>query len=330
MWLLRAFQNRRTLLKFFIYYYPKRELLCLPAGFISFLISAVLHNSKKIITIIDGGLGSQMGQYAAGQIIEKKTGIPVYHDITWFEKCGTDCSGLVSRNYILEKTFPLVKVKKASTGEILFYKIFLNTFYNKNDYCFTLSLEQIIEQISTSKESCYLGQYYQVSSPGFVKELRENVRKQFIFDTTGFSEITMQMAEVIKTTPCPIALFVRRGDFITLGWDKATPPEYFYKAIREIENRILEYSSNKWTFFVFSDDIPYCKELFSSCDENFVFVNILDEEGMYLGSLCRHFILSAKSGFGLWSAFLSSVDSNKIVMQPKEPPFSDLPEKITV
>jgi hypothetical protein len=127
------------------------------------------------------------------------------------------------------------------------------------------------------------------------------------------------MAHLIKNTPYPVAIHVRRGDFVILGCDKDSSPEYFYEAINEMKNRIVDSSENLITFFTFSDDISYCKDIFQRM-ENLVFIDFNDgekgEEDMYLMSLCKHFILSVGSGFSTWGAFLSS-NNSKIVIRPK-------------
>jgi hypothetical protein len=284
-----------------------RNVFYLFFGFVSFL------RKKKIIFMVNGGLGSQMWQYAVGQAIEKKSGIPVYYDIEFYKNGGKDCSGLFNRNWDLERVFPSVTVKKANVYDVFFYKRFLNKEYTANN-----RVHIVVDEILTSKKSRYLGEHY--DNVKYFDFIEKHLREQFVFDTTGFSENTLKMAETIKNTPGAVALQVRRGDFVTVGADKVTPPEYFYNAIDRINNDISKQNSAKIVFFVFSNDIPFCKNIFSIRNDEFVFVDINDNdsgaEDMYLMSLCRHFIISASS-FGWWGAFLSSVDKNKIVITPE-------------
>jgi len=264
--------------------------------------------------MINGGLGSQMWQYAVGQAIEKKSGMPVYYDIEFYKHWGKDCSGQFNRNWELDSLFSTIAVKKASACDVSFYKMFLNKRYSSNR-----TVTTFIEEILLSKQPRYLGEYY--NHIQYIDSVEKSLREQFVFDTAGFSENTIRMADTIKNTPCAIALSVRRGDFVTVGADKFSPPEYFCKAIDKIKNCMNEQNSPEVVFFVFSNDIQFCKNrLFSSRKENFVFVDINDNDNgsqdMYLISLCRHFILSAHSVFGWWGAFLSSVNSSKIVIMP--------------
>jgi len=263
--------------------------------------------------MINGGLGSQMWQYAVGQAIEKKSGMPVYFDTEFYKHWSKDCSGQFNRNWELDRVFPSVTVKKASAYDVSFYKMFLAKRYGANR-----TVNTFVEEILLSSQPRYLGEYY--NHIQYIEFIENHLREKFVFDTTGFSVDTIKMAQTIKNTPCTVALQIRRGDFVTVGADKLSPPEYFYKAIDKIKNCITEKNSPEVVFFVFSNDIQFCKNIFSVRKENFVFVDINDNDNgaqdVYLISLCRHFVLSAHSVFGWWGAFLSSVDSNKIVIMP--------------
>ena len=285
-----------------------RNVFLLIPGFISFL------REKKIIFMINGGLGSQMWQYAVGQAIEKKSRVPVYYDTEFYKHWGKDCSGQFNRNWELDSVFSTITVKKASACEVSFYKMFLGKRYSTNR-----TVTTFIEEILLSKQPRYLGEYY--NHIQYVDFIEKALRDQFIFDTMSFSKDTVEMAKTIKNTPCAVAVQVRRGDFVTVGTDKLSPSEYFYKAIDKIKNCMIEQNSGKIVFFIFSNDIQFCQNvLFSARKESFVFVDINDNDNgaqdMYLMSLCNHFILSAHSVFGWWGAFLSSADSSKIVIMP--------------
>ena len=99
------------------------------------------------------------------------------------------------------------------------------------------------------------------------------------------------------------AVHIRRGDYVTLGWD--TSPDYYLEKTKEILDRYPDA-----TFFVFSDDIPWCKEhkeeLGLHLPHNTVFVEGNTHGQSYLDlqlmSMCR-IIVSGKSSFS-YLAFL--------------------------
>ena len=92
--------------------------------------------------------------------------------------------------------------------------------------------------------------------------------------------------------------------------------EYFSKAIK-----IMGEMLTTTHFFVFSDDIEWCKKNIRSASP-ITFVDY-DHKGakfgnyLHLMTLCKHFIIP-NSTFGWWAAWLSTADSNKKVIAPKQ------------
>ena len=122
------------------------------------------------------------------------------------------------------------------------------------------------------------------------------------------------------------SLHVRKGkDFeeIARRWN----PEfilkkgYYDKAINFIKNKVE-------LFLVFSDNIPYCKKLFTN--ENypnikFVFIRERDYIDIWIISLCNHHITS-NSTFSWWGAYLNRSES-KIVIAPNKSVFLEKKNK---
>lgn len=291
-----------------------RNLFYIFFGFLSFI------RKKKIVCMINGGLGSQMWQYSIGQAVAKKSGMPVVYDLSFYKLNGKDCTGENNRNWDLESAFKDLSVKKASPCDIFFYKRFFDKKYSSNGV-----INVFIEEILTSKQPRYLGEYYECAK--YFNFIEKYLRTVYNFNIAKFSEKTMYVAENINKVNCSVAIQIRRGDFVALGADKTTPPEYFYGAIEKIKQILYD---DAITYFIFSNDIPYCKSIFSSLEEKFIFVDINgNDDGiqdMYLMSLCRHFIISSSS-FGWWGAFLSSVDSDKIVITPEKWRIPESPEE---
>jgi len=103
------------------------------------------------------------------------------------------------------------------------------------------------------------------------------------------------------------AINVRRGDYLTMS--KSHPVvsiEYINEAYKHLPE--CDY------ILVLSDDIPWCKE-------NIKFPNVIfvekywDCEGVWLLSLCDHFIIS-NSTFSWWGAYLSRSEK-KVVIAPE-------------
>ena len=104
-----------------------------------------------------------------------------------------------------------------------------------------------------------------------------------------------------------VALHVRRGDYLSnehlrqvLG--SVCNDEYYRLALQQVFDKV-----ERPTFYVFSDDITWCRNHFSGYD-NMVFVDWNRQEDsfydLYLMTLCRHHVI-ANSTFSYWGARLS-------------------------
>lgn len=110
---------------------------------------------------------------------------------------------------------------------------------------------------------------------------------------------------------CSVGIHIRRGDYVTLGCLLATD-DYYMKAVEIMKKKV-----NNPKFFVFSNDHPYCRQLF----EGKIDYEIVEgNEGkdsfrdMQLMSNCKHNII-ANSTFSFWGAYLNR-NPNKIVIAP--------------
>ena len=102
------------------------------------------------------------------------------------------------------------------------------------------------------------------------------------------------------------AINVRRGDYLSMS---TRHPVITSDYIHESYNNLPKCDY----LLVLSDDIPWCKENIKL--PNLVFVdNYVDCDGLWLLSLCDHFIIS-NSTYSWWGAYLSRTD-NKIVVSP--------------
>ena len=92
------------------------------------------------------------------------------------------------------------------------------------------------------------------------------------------------------------AIQVRRGDYAKFpNHHPLLTPEYYAKAVKIVGSEIV---------WVFSDDIPWCKEnLHFDCPSEY----IKDEDyiEMYLMSLCKNIVI-ANSSFGWWAGYLKT------------------------
>ena len=103
------------------------------------------------------------------------------------------------------------------------------------------------------------------------------------------------------------AINVRRGDYLT-------QPRRHPVVTLDYINKALELLPRCDKILVMSDDLEWCKQNIKQ--DNLIFVNnYWDCEGLWLLSLCDHFIIS-NSTFSWWGAWLSRTE-NKVVIAPE-------------
>jgi hypothetical protein len=258
----------------------------------------------KILVKMDGGLGSQMWQYAIGRGAWRMSGLPVFYDLSWFSISSKDINGEYNRNYEIEKVFHHIEVNKANIKDLFVYKLHFDFFPGTRF--------EYEETMMKSSRACYLGGYY--VNAQYIDQQGDSLRDEFLFKL-NLSEENKRVLSQIDNTSNSVALHIRRGDYVGSVHD-VTTPTYFTNSIQYILGKT---SPCKVTFFVFSNDIPWCKNFLSTFEEDFIYVENNDNDNgafdMYLMSKCSHFIIS-NSSFSWWAAWLSKRSSEKIVIMP--------------
>jgi len=125
--------------------------------------------------------------------------------------------------------------------------------------------------------------YGYVQSEKYFKHCRDKVLWQF----------EMKPQSNIELASDAVCIHVRRGDYVNSRHHYCLGMEYYEKAMEQITG----------TYYVFSDDILYCKEMFR--DKNVIFVNGRDVfEDFFLMRQCKKFII-ANSSLSWWAAWMT-------------------------
>lgn len=124
------------------------------------------------------------------------------------------------------------------------------------------------------------------------------------------------MKNIVLSTES-VALHVRRGDYISdelKGYYFQVDMDYYEKAMNYMSNKI-----ENPVFYIFSDDIPYCKQAFANYN-NVVYIDSQNSASLYedfeIMRNCKNFIIP-NSTFSWWAAYLSDVSNEKIVITSK-------------
>lgn len=105
---------------------------------------------------------------------------------------------------------------------------------------------------------------------------------------------------------------IRRGDYLmNIDTHYICNDDYFIKAIK-----IIKYLDPSATFYVFSDDIEYCKK--QEYLKNEVFIEDVDEcTSLLIMKNCKKGGICSNSSFSWWGAYLNE-NKDKIIIQPKK------------
>lgn len=141
--------------------------------------------------------------------------------------------------------------------------------------------------------------------------IRQELLQVFRFNDSALTPDAKTWKEIIAKDDFSCSLHVRRGDFLKdKKWADAITPDYYAKAIHYIRNSIPDTQ-----FYVFSNDIAWCREQFGNVGFHYVDCNRGKDswQDMYLMSRCRNHI-NANSTFSWWAAWLCPYENGTTVV----------------
>lgn len=154
-------------------------------------------------------------------------------------------------------------------------------------------------------------------SERYFKSIEDKLNDLFSFPLDPDADF-VRWKKLILDSPDSVSLHIRRGDYVNIS------PDDYYQfggvATLEYYKRAVDYIRDKagqCSFFVFSDDIPWCKEQFGGGGYHFVDCNsgAKSWRDMCLMTMCRHHI-NANSTFSWWGAWLNARPDG-IVIRPR-------------
>lgn len=270
-------------------------------------------NRMAIIVLLQGGLGNQMFQYAFG-ISLRKSGKEVVFDVSNYENYALHNGYELKYIFDIDERFAnkeqvqLYKKNDKSILQKIRYKLFgrkYRLFYEqKVSKHFHFNPHRFIY----NKDNFCIHGYWQ--SEKFFINAKKEVLDVFTFRTFT-DEKNIEMLNQIKACNA-VSIHVRRGDYINNpNFDGVCSEEYYIEAMKYIDAEV-----DDPIYFIFSDDIDWCKGFFKK--ENIVFIDFNrgteSYKDMQLMSACQHNIL-ANSSFSWWSTYLNP-NEEKITIAP--------------
>lgn len=273
-----------------------------------------------ILVRLTGGLGNQLFQYAFAKQLAVSNNTQLKLDLSLLGNVNKKNTFSVFRKFELDG-FEM-PIFLASPREINYFNPPGKTLFSrlKRKLVVSGSKRNIIQQgnefseayLCTGDNHCIVGRWQSEDYfSGIVKELKKELRfKQQLGSSNAYYNAIVQSTAV--------GIHVRRGDYVSnrlyaegIG---ALDTGYYKAGIDYLKKRC-----NNLRFFVFSDDINWCKMHFKN--EELVFVEQTNEfthplYDMQLISLCKHQIIS-NSTFSWWGAWLSE-QADSVIIAPEK------------
>ena len=246
-----------------------------------------------------GQLGNQMFQYASLRGIARNRGVDFL--IPYNEEVFVDSLGNKLRIELFNP-FLMSNATQSNIGMIGGDNLHDATVidstrteggHNFNDVLF-----------NTCPNNVTLHGYFQ--SEKYFKHIENEICKDFTFKP----ELAIPCKHRMSTVDTPVALHIRRGDFLINSANHANLGLDYYEAALE------KFDKNR-TVIIFSDDSQWCKEQDLFVDDRFLVSEGCDSyTDLCLMSLCSDFII-ANSSFSWWGAWLSKA-VDKVVIAPEK------------
>jgi hypothetical protein len=271
-----------------------------------------------IYAMLNGGLGNQLFQYAAAralaikhqtqvvlddyllQSVQKKVTSRVYE----LNNFNVECSLADSRRLVWERR--ITRFPK------MFHKLTKRRVYCETSRGFDYRVKSLPDDV-------YLRGYWQ--SYRYFSDIKPELIKEISINRTHSPYVAKLLQGTFSTDS--VAVHVRRGDYVSLEnaakFHGVLSVDYYIKA-SSIINKVVKTP----LYFIFSDDIRWCKEHLIQHINNVLFVG--DElqmqpwEDFDLMKNCKHHII-ANSSFSWWSAWLSmetNYGMDRVVIAPKQ------------
>jgi len=231
-----------------------------------------------------GRLCNQMFQYAALRGLSSKIGAEIC--IPYYQDAVDDGIGNMLRTELFDSFNLKVKTGLLNNGHAPVVK---ERFFHFDQELF----DHCPDHVS-------LQGYFQTEK--YFKHIEHQIRAEYTF----VDDILEPCKEMISGIDNPIALHIRRGDYVINSENHFNLPLEYYEAA-------LKHFNDDRNVIVFSDDSKWCHQQSLFSDDRFIISDNDDNRvDLCLMSLCNDFII-ANSTYSWWGAWLSSNKNKKVI-----------------
>ncbi|GAB3930268.1 alpha-1,2-fucosyltransferase [Larkinella terrae] len=275
-----------------------------------------------IVVELMGGLGNQLFQYALGRSLAIQNKTDLFVDTGFLMSRNVTGRNIVYRNYDLDIFTLKPPIAKPSVSQrygtspsvsIRFIKKSFNRAIKTGplEYIAEQTPFQYDQRVARASDNVYVSGYWQ--SIRYFQEIKDQLKLEFRF-ANPIPAFAAELTEELQKKES-VCVHVRRSDFVTNSRHNIIQPDYYERAERIIRERVA-----KPTYYVFSDDIDWCRtNLRFNATTIYVGNEWAGERAqtyLQLMTFCRHYIIP-NSTFGWWAAWLNN-GFDKIVIMPQK------------
>lgn len=278
-----------------------------------------------VTTILSGGLGNQMFQYAAGRALSLRLNTEMSVDTYKLQKK----SLAIRRDYQLDVfAMPVHIVQSAKV------RFAVKSFLYLKDSCWGKKMFGLLNVFTENGSydtnfgnldgNVVLFGYFQ--NEKYFGEYEKQIREDFTFRQALHGR-NKELAQQIMQSES-VSIHIRRGDYISAATNQALlGMDYYSRAIKHMVEK-----TEKPSFYIFSDDADWVRENLNLTGYPCVYVGWNTGESSYIDmqlmACCKHNVI-ANSSFSWWGAWLNA-NPGKVVVAPsvwyKKPKESSYPE----
>lgn len=246
-----------------------------------------------------GRLGNQMFQFASSVAIAKKTGHDIFFPLencTEFDPNGpinpkTNSPTLVKCDLLDCFNIPVSFFKRSS-------EINIGSIIQEKKFTFDPDMFNV-------QDGSDLYGFFQTEK--YFKPISRDIIEYFTFKSEIVNSSSKYWSKNIKgflAGSKPVSIHIRRGDYTLY-------PNHHPLCSRDYYNRAISLFEPEVKFLIFSDDLDWCRENFSS--NRF---HVVDSGSPYIDlkliTMCDHHI-NANSSFSWWGSWLNQKESKRVI-----------------
>lgn len=270
-------------------------------------IPRIRFNHLNMIRIVLlGRTGNHLFQYALGRVLAEKHKVPLVLDGSWFNP-----NGWKEVSHFLNLPIQARVVRRCPIGARALLKLTGCHYWQFRGIPIlkeSANNQSFDARFLAAPSDCMLFGYFQTHL--YFESIAEQLRAELqglLHDHVALPEKTSEALRHAES----VAIHVRRQDYLQHAGFKVTDSDYYHRKMDQFRARF-----QAARFFVFSDDIDWCRSEFRNTD------TVMIDSGkdasnplhdLYLMSLASHHII-ANSTYSWWAAWIGKKANQEIVM----------------